>query len=178
MYSIRNLPNAANNSSPFPIYSRADTLAFLLKFRMPKDMVAQFRAANGQRFRAFPLSKFTRRRGWQQGIILQSPTMAALELAAQIEPSELLPVNLHLCLDHIEPDQESADVSCDFYQKHSIQRHARTETTMQKNTSYSARAIARTRLVIYSTKLCKVTGEHCAHVELRMKGAAKLKKWG
>jgi hypothetical protein len=162
----------------FPIHARFDTLDFMLRFHLPKEMVAAFREANGLRFRTFGVNKYARCRGWQQGVTLQSPTRAAFELAAAIAPSDLLPVGLHPCLDNIQPDQESADELIDFYQKHAVQRSVRTMTVMCEETSYSARGNGRTRLVMYSTKLDKVTGQPCAHFELRLRGGAKLKRMG
>ena len=178
MYSIIQASATYNRTAPFPIYARIDTLTFLLKFHMPKGMVAAVREANGCRFRTFVPNLGARCRGWQLGIILQSPTRTALELAATIPTYDLLPVNFHTCLDNIQPDQESADERIDFLQEHVLQRNAMTITVICEGTSYSARGNGRTRLVMYSTKLDKVTGQPCAHVELRLKGGAKLKKMG
>jgi hypothetical protein len=141
-------------------------------------MVAAFKEANGGRYHPINNLKNAYRWGWQQGIILQSPTRAALELAATISPEDLLPARLDLCLDNDKPDQQSADIDTDFMQKHSIQSNVRTETLMCKHSSYAARHRGRTNLVMYSTKLNKVTGLHCAHFEIRIKGGAKLKRMG
>ena len=178
MYSTLQATTASSTQTPLPIYARVDTLDFVLRFHLPKDMVAAFREANGLRFRTFGVNKYARCRGWQQGITLQSPTRAALELAAAISPSELLPVGLHPCLDNIQPDQESADELIDFFQKHAVQRNVMTMTVMHEETSYGARGNGRTRLVMYSTKLDKVTGQPCAHVEIRLRGGAKLNSMG
>ena len=162
----------------FPIYARLDTIIFLLNFHLPKEMVTAFTEANGGRFRPFGNLMNAYRWGWQQGIILQSPTRAALEIAATISTKDLIPVRLDPCLDHIQPDQQTADIYTDFMQKHAIQSNVRTETLMCVDTSYSARHRGRTNLVMYSTKLDKVTGQHCAHIEIRIKGGAKLKRMG
>ena len=145
-----------NIPQQFPIHARFDTLDFMLRFHLPKEMVAAFREANGLRFRTFGVNKYARCRGWQQGITFQSPTRAALELASEISPSDLLPVGLHPCLDNIQPSQEAADELIDFYQKHAVQRNVRTMTVMCEDTSYAARGNGRTKLVMYSTKLDKV----------------------
>lgn len=167
-----------NTPQQFPIYARFDTVIFLLKFQLPKEMVTAFTEANGGRFRPFGNLMNAYRWGWQQGIILQSPTRAALDIAATISTKDLVPVRLDPCLDHIQPDQQTADIYTDFMQKHAIQSNVRTETLMCVNTSYSARHRGRTNLVMYSTKLDKVTGQHCAHIEIRIKGGAKLKRMG
>ena len=116
--------------------------------------------------------------GWQEVIVLQSPTRTALEIAAQIAIDDLLVVRFDPCRDHIQPDQQTADIYADYLQRHAVQRHVVTETLMCRNTTYSARHRSRTNLVIYSTKLSKATGEHCAHLELRIRGGAKLKRMG
>ena len=167
-----------NTPDQLPIYSRIDTLAFLMRYHLPKDMVAALKEANGGRFRMSRNIKMAFRWGWQEVIVLQSPTRAALEIAAQIATDDLLVVRFDPCRDHIEPDQQSADIGADYFQKHAIQRNVMTETLMVGNTTYSARHRGRTVLVIYSTKLCKATGEYCVHIEIRIKGGAKLKGMG
>jgi hypothetical protein len=161
-----------------PIYSRIDTLAFLVRYNLSREMVAALKLANGGRFRLSRNIPKARMQGWQEAIVLQSPTRAALEIAARIPSDCLLVVRLDPCRDHIQPDQQSADIYADYFQKHAIQRNVMTETLMVGNTTYSARQRGRTILVIYSTKLCKATGEYCVHIEIRIRGGAKLKRMG
>jgi hypothetical protein len=101
------------------------------------------------------------------GYRIQQPTRAAIEYLAKRSPGHLVST-FDVSLDFITSSQESASIVDGILQKHITQPwHGRRRASTYEETLYAGKRGSRRNIVVYATRLSKIRGTPCAHLELR-----------